>query len=584
MSLQTHNLTKIYQYGHEKQILFENLNIIFPEFGMIAIIGESGCGKTTLLQILSGIEKDYEGHVSINHHDIKKIKDYNRNFIAMVYQNYHLFDYLDVYDNCIIYNKMKGIPYQKKEVIHLLKKFDLEKEIHKKVKHLSGGQKQRVALIRAFMTKCPIILCDEPTGSLNEENRVKIYQYLQSYCKNHLIVIVSHDLEIKKYCQNVIDFHCLKHHYDFSCTLYQRYSLTSSKKMFFLLKENIYMLMEHKLKLMMIFLSQIFIVLAVTFFITGIHGLEIYYANMKDNTINHDLITIKKSNSSPFLESEIKKLKGSYYYILDIGKIKNVDYFQSYPIKKDLKKNEVIINESLYKHIKSKKLIYYLNNISFHLKVKQIIYDEKKDPILYYDYRTLNEKIKLLTIDLSTCFVYIDDYHHVKSYIHELKFPYEGYSLVEEEFDAYYHLLKLCQSVGVVFIILSILIAIVLMFFIILSMFYEMKKDDAVFLSNGMNQRLYHFFIFEKVEIICLFIFILSSFFCYFSLMIVNALDISKMIFHISKIFMYPILFYSQYDLYIIYFLFYFCIGIILFILLKRHLKRMNLIEVLRED
>lgn len=584
MSLKISHLTKKYDYKQETQILFENLNIIFPEYGIVSIIGQSGCGKTTLLHILAGIEKNYEGHVFINNRDIKTIKNYKRDYLALIYQNYRLLDFLNVYDNCIIYNKIKGNKYTKKEVNQLLQIFDLEKEKYKKINELSGGQKQRVAIIRALLAHCPIILCDEPTGALNEENRKLVYQYLKLYSKKHLIIIVSHDMTIKQYSDYIIDFHHLKQDYDFSRWQYQRYTCLAIKKKYSLLKESLKMLMQQKTKLLMIFLSQIFIIASITLLVTGLNGMTLHYTMMKEQTINNNLISIRKKNNQPFQNREIKKLKGTYNYLLDIGKIKNIDYFQSMTIEKQLKTNEVIVNQALYRKIRTKKLTYSINDSVFTFSIQKVIGDEYKEPVLYFSIQSIPEELKLITIDVSSCLVYLDNHHQVQSYIHHLDKKYEGYCLVEEEYEAYHQLIELCRIVCFVFIVVGMMIVVILMFFILLSMFFELQKYYVIFLSNGMSFEQYFIFLLKKIIMICFYNAVLSSICCFFMIKVINAFDISKKIFGISKIFVYPTYFLSQYDIYIIYIISYFFIGLILFFIMLVQLKRIDMIEVLREE
>ena len=172
MSLEIKNLSKIIHLKNSQNSLFENISISFPESGMIGVTGKSGCGKTSLLHIIAGIDQDYQGQVLIDRKDIRYLPDYTRQYIAMVYQNYRLFDFLNVYENCLIFNKLKGLAIPRKEVEKLLTIFDLQSVRNKKPTQLSGGQKQKVALVRALLTKCPIILCDEPTGALNTENKI----------------------------------------------------------------------------------------------------------------------------------------------------------------------------------------------------------------------------------------------------------------------------------------------------------------------------------------------------------------------------------------------------------------------------
>lgn len=582
MSLQTHHLSKIYEYQDEQLILFENLNINFPDYGIVAIVGESGCGKTTLLYILAGLEKDYQGQVLFHHQDIKKVKHYQQYMMSFMYQDDCLYDFLNVYDNCVLYNKIKKIAYQEKDVDNLLTIFHLEKEKYKKIRDLSGGQKQRVALIRSLLSQCPVIFCDEPTAALNEQQKEEVYRYLRLYSQKHLIVIVSHDKKVIQYSDHVIDFHCLKHDYDFANLRYQRYSLLFKKKTYSFIKETFNTLYFQKLKIMMIFLSQIFILLSVTFLITGLFGFQNYCQDLKENTVNNDLISIQKLNHQPFQEKEVKKLQGQYQYLLDIGKIDQIDYFQAAPFHQQFLENEVIVNQSFYKKIKSKKIIYHLNNKTYHFKIKKIINDHCQEPILYYSPSSLHDEIKISTIDVSTCLVYIDDYHQVKKYMSKLPYPYEGYSMVEEQFDAYDHLYTLFQYAGMVFIMISLFIAVVLMFFILLSMFFELQKYDAILISNGMSMKRYYFIIYERIAIICFVVALAVCLICFIVIKLMNVFDVSQMIFQISHLFQYPVYFYNEFDLLVIYIIGYLLISVFLFLIMIYKMKHINMLDIIK--
>ena len=223
MGLELKNVTKKFKTIEGERVIFENLNIHFPDYGLIAITGESGCGKSTLLQLIAGLDQDYEGKILFNQVKIEDIKDYRQLVISFVYQNYQLIDYLSVKDNCLFYCHLKGIKVVEKQLQELLEIFELNELVNQKVKNLSGGQKQRVALIRALLCSSPIILCDEPTGALDEINRQKVYRFFKKASQRRLILIVSHDQKISKYTPYHLNFECLKHHYDWNHQLYSRY-------------------------------------------------------------------------------------------------------------------------------------------------------------------------------------------------------------------------------------------------------------------------------------------------------------------------------------------------------------------------
>mgnify|MGYP000911410724 CR=1 FL=1 len=129
MGLELKNVTKKFKTIEGERVIFENLNIHFPDYGLIAITGESGCGKSTLLQLIAGLDQDYEGKILFNQVKIEDIKDYRQLVISFVYQNYQLIDYLSVKDNCLFYCHLKGIKVVEKQLQELLEIFELNKTV-----------------------------------------------------------------------------------------------------------------------------------------------------------------------------------------------------------------------------------------------------------------------------------------------------------------------------------------------------------------------------------------------------------------------------------------------------------------------
>ena len=206
MGLELKNVTKKFKTIEGERVIFENLNVHFPDYGLIAITGESGCGKSTLLQLIAGLDQDYEGKILFNQVKIEDIKDYRQLVISFVYQNYQLIDYLSVKDNCLFYCHLKGIKVVEKQLQELLEIFELNELVNQKVKNLSGGQKQRVSLIRALLCSSPIILCDEPTGALDSKTSRDILVLLEEINAKYgtTMLIVTHNNSIKNMVHKVI--------------------------------------------------------------------------------------------------------------------------------------------------------------------------------------------------------------------------------------------------------------------------------------------------------------------------------------------------------------------------------------------
>ena len=581
MGLELKNVTKKFKTIEGERVIFENLNIHFPDYGLIAITGESGCGKSTLLQLIAGLDQDYEGKILFNQVKIEDIKDYRQLVISFVYQNYQLIDYLSVKDNCLFYCHLKGIKVVEKQLQELLEIFELNELVNQKVKNLSGGQKQRVSLIRALLCSSPIILCDEPTGALDEINRQKVYRFLKKASQRRLILIVSHDQKISKYTPYHLNFECLKHHYDWNHQLYSRYEIRKTK-CGLLFKEMIQMILKDKKKWVMMFVSQIYMVLAMTLIITGLEGFNGYYQKQYNQAINNNLVMIQKKNQEPFKEKEITKLKGKYQYHLDIGKIEGLKNFQSFSINKKTKQNEVYVNHALITKIKQNKLIYKLNHHQYTLKIKGVIQDDYQEPVLYY--HSLSNEIALQCIDVSTCIVYVKNHKYMKDYLTHLSVQYQGIAPIYEEYESYFKVIDLFKKVSLVFIFLSFMIAIVLMGYMVLSMFYENQKIFAIMLANGYQNHHLAFFILKKISLMMISIGIVSCLVSSGVLKIISFFDISKKIWGINHLFVLPREFQWPFTLYFFYLLGYIVQGILLSLFIVLKMKKIKMYECLREE
>lgn len=581
MGLELKNVTKKFKTIEGERVIFENLNIYFPDYGLIAITGESGCGKSTLLQLIAGLDQDYEGKILFNQVKIEDIKDYRQLVISFVYQNYQLIDYLSVKDNCLFYCHLKGIKVVEKQLQELLEIFELNELVNQKVKNLSGGQKQRVALIRALLCSSPIILCDEPTGALDEINRQKVYRFLKKASQRRLILIVSHDQKISKYTPYHLNFECLKHHYDWNHQLYSRYEIRKTK-CGLLFKETIQMILKDKKKWVMMFVSQIYMVLAMTLIITGLEGFNGYYQKQYNQAMNNNLVMIQKKNQEPFKEKEITKLKGKYQYHLDIGKIEGLKNFQSFSINKKTKQNEVYVNHALITKIKQNKLIYKINHHQYTLKIKGVIQDDYQEPVLYY--HSLSNEIALQCIDVSTCIVYVKNHKYMKDYLTHLSVQYQGIAPIYEEYESYFKVIDLFKKVSLVFIFLSFMIAIVLMGYMVLSMFYENQKIYAIMLANGYQNNHLAFFILKKISLMMISIGIVSCLVSSGVLKIISFFDISKKIWGINHLFVLPREFQWPFTLYFFYLLGYIVQGILLSLFIVLKMKKIKMYECLREE
>ena len=206
------NIKKSFDVNKKELVVLDDINIVFPDSGLVSIIGKSGSGKSTLLNILMGIEKPTKGKVLFKGRNIAKFSDkqfskFHLSGVSTVFQHYNLFDELTALDNVILPLKMKGVSTVKAKKIAMeeFKRIGIEELAKRKVKNLSGGEKQRIAILRSVVTSPDAILCDEPTGALDVQNSREIMGILKNISKNKLVVMVSHNKElVDKYSDYII--------------------------------------------------------------------------------------------------------------------------------------------------------------------------------------------------------------------------------------------------------------------------------------------------------------------------------------------------------------------------------------------
>lgn len=176
----------------------------------VAIIGASGSGKTTMLNIIGGLDTDYMGSCVVRNKEISSLSDVEcctlrSRYISYVYQFFNLISFLTVKENVCLASQIKGKKADEKELDQVLKLLGLEQKKDSFANELSGGQQQRVAIARAILAHTDIILADEPTGNLDGENAKNVMDILKALNKEgKTIVLVTHDLKIANYADRII--------------------------------------------------------------------------------------------------------------------------------------------------------------------------------------------------------------------------------------------------------------------------------------------------------------------------------------------------------------------------------------------
>lgn len=213
-ALSVHNINK-YFYEPEKFQVLKEVSFEVEKGEFVAVVGKSGSGKSTLLYLLSTMDTDYEGHISINDTLVTGLKQnqlsaFRNEHIGFVFQFHYLLPEFSVLDNVMLPAlKLKKHPKEQIEhkAMELLSLLDIKGHEHKKASKISGGQQQRVAIARALINDPAIIMGDEPTGNLDSKNTEIVFEIFRELAKERgqTIIAVTHDDEFAANCDRIIE-------------------------------------------------------------------------------------------------------------------------------------------------------------------------------------------------------------------------------------------------------------------------------------------------------------------------------------------------------------------------------------------
>jgi len=395
MILRIDNLTKEYGKNNSYQRVLDNISISFKSNEFVCILGESGSGKSSLLNIMGGLDNDYKGSVNINNMNIKYINqdEYRKNNIGFIFQNFNLINNLSVIDNIILPIERDNLSYRKKRnmAISLLRKLNIYTLKNKKINELSGGQKQRVAIARGLINNPRIILADEPTGALDEENSRNILDILKEINEEgKLVIVVTHSKKVIEYSSRVIEIKDGKIYKDQRIKKVKETNIdtveSKENKYLFLIKHAFKNLKNNKRR-------NLFITLASSIGIIGII-ISLFLGDGVKNYIN-DLIVTKTDPNNYSIESKYQ------YYDNDlIDKVSNIKHIDKVNRELNISIANLRFNDKEY-------------NLTYLDSLESIKIDKGDNTGLLIN-KTLNKKISLGdTVKLT----FIDNYNVFNRYI-----------------------------------------------------------------------------------------------------------------------------------------------------------------------
>ncbi|ERJ12691.1 ABC transporter ATP-binding protein/permease [Haloplasma contractile] len=466
--LRVKSLNKYYKdAGCNKCHVLRDINLEIKKGEFIAILGESGSGKSTMLNVISGLEPYESGNLTIDGVTTKQFNKndwamYRNNNVGIIFQEYHLIDHLSVVENIELPLLLQGTSKRvsRQRALETCKLLGLINHVNKSPNHLSGGQAQRVAIARALITEPKILLADEPTGALDYENSKRILDILKTLSKYHTVILVTHDEEFAHiYADRIItleDGRITSDSNTCRITSYQSMQKEdlivrkTGMKHSLLLKFAIHNI--HKRKLRTLFTSIIMSIgivtlFLITFLITGVRNEvtkfvsssasqneytvepEVKSGIIKKDTVNrirvmnevseaYHGITVQPLTNHKVLQKRINEKESIHIYKADYFRVESIPvlednyrkhaFYGRYPTSK----NEVLITSKMAEHITGMKNLHesqfkdVLNSMENEpVTVKRITHSKEYDLLKHIQVPPKSEAFKVVGIISSDEFV-----------------------------------------------------------------------------------------------------------------------------------------------------------------------------------
>ena len=528
MILRLDNLKKEYGKNNSYQKVLDNISIEFKSGEFVCILGESGSGKSSLLNILGGLDSNYSGSVTMNNLNLKyiDIDNYRKENIGFIFQNFNLINNISIIDNIILPLDKYNIRYKEKKrrAIELLKKLNVYNVRKKRINELSGGQKQRIAIARALINNPSIILADEPTGALDEENGKSVLEILKGINKEgKLVIVVTHSEKVINYSTRVIKIKDGKIDSDKKIKRIKETTIdkedVKENNFLYLIKYGLRNIFNNKKR-------NIFITLASSIGIVGIilslfigNSVKKYMYNLIIDKSNPNIYNIseKKSNiyENKYYEKKVidkidkishidKIYKGISYNIAKISIDKEeyslayIDSFNEIDLEKG-NSDGLIISSSLKKNINKEVTVSIVDNynvIEFDVKITGIVkksnislVDDSMHAFINYKYLEEIYKDNDLELKPNNLSIEIDDNKNiekVKKELSKLKLDASNNSDLFDELKSY---LNIATFVLSMFSSLSLIVSVIMISIIINITVLERTKEIGLLRSIGYTKK-----------------------------------------------------------------------------------------------
>ena len=635
------NVTKVYKDEENYYLALKNINLEFNKNEFIAILGPSGCGKSTLLNLIMGISDITKGNIYINNESIKsfthkRMNQYRKKELGIIFQKYNLINLLTSYENIDL---IKEKYISKNKINALFNKLNLNKKIHSKIKECSGGEIQRIASIRALINDPSILILDEPTGALDEENGIKLMDYINSIKEDKLILFVTHNKELaKKYATRIIemkDGKVIKDSLNDINISYKKENIINSKTTINIKYKFIYLLnliLKKKGRFLISILSSTLLLFFLSVSIMAINVSKDFIEKSFLNSLDANIINI---NSYSLINKELKENDLSNLIINNLNKDErfdlrlNYDDYLNKKIKTSLnfnennkkinlegitlkcyskysninlikgekpsKFNEIIINENLYNYLLNETRI--VLNKRFYYDDNYLIIRGVSSSSLLNDSLTIffnhdfvkekfkEEKIHKYQIDIKNIkeikevinSLENSNYYKNINEINDDKISYSlDYSIDLDNYYIFYDLINLLSVVIYFFLGLSIFISIMLLSNVIYSFNEEEKVNLGLFRILGFSR--------SSVYSLNIFLAILISIISFILILIINKYLTIELSIYLSNLLNYEVILNIKIYQYIIMLFIILILTIISSIISFIKLNKMKLDSVIKEE